>query len=154
MIVTIAKPDLDTVESNLDYLKFHHILYTNETDSPAIRESVRKLSSIPTSQHANVNQSKRGVEPASLQVYSWFDEYENLNQVPLTHEEVKNLMKKGKAAINNAETTLLDILWEELVDGPFFEDDRCETKDEETKANHSLNTQRPEQENGSTSRDD
>ncbi len=41
-----------------------------------------------------MNQSKTGVEPVSLQVYSWFDDYENLNQVPLTHEEVKNLDRK------------------------------------------------------------
>ncbi len=61
-------------------------------------------------------------------------------------------MKKGKAAINNAETTQPVILWEELVDGPFFGDDRCGTKDEEMKANQSLNTRRPEQETGSGER--
>ena len=76
---TPAKPEVDTVETDL----VHDVLGTRKNDSSTAGEDGREASPIPASQRANVNQSKRGAKPimVSLQVYNWFDDYENLNWV-------------------------------------------------------------------------
>ncbi len=46
-----------------------------------------------------MNLGKRGVEPVTLKVYHWFDDYENLDvSETLSPSQVKDLIKQGKVA--------------------------------------------------------
>ena len=59
-----------------------------------------------------------------MKVYHWFDDYENLDvNKTLSPSRVKALVNQGKVAKSHS-ITELEILWEDLVNGPYFGENR------------------------------
>ncbi len=79
----------------------------------------------PATNKANINEAKNGVVSTTLKVYSWFDEGEPGTATPgLTEQQVKTLVEAGKVAINRTNLHEPNILLEDLLNGPYFGDDR------------------------------
>ena len=117
-VSTLAKNQTDILLESIEHLKFSDLINSsNETMEKQVEAETEAVAS-------NVNLGKRGVEPVALKDYHWFDDYENLNvSGALSPSQVKDLINQGKVAKNHS-ITELEILWEDLVNGPHFGDGR------------------------------
>ncbi len=79
----------------------------------------------PEVNKADINEARNGVVPTTLKVYSWFDEGKPRPTRPgLTEQQVKTLVEAGKVATNRTNLHEPDIPLEDLLNGPYFGDDR------------------------------
>ncbi len=65
-----------------------------------------------------------GTIPVALKVYEWFDDSYDSNTSSLTHAEVNTAIRQGKVAVKMATVNEPEELIEELMNGPYFGDDR------------------------------
>ena len=69
----------------------------------------------------NGNLSKRGVEQVVLEVYRWFDDYENLDiDKTLCSSQVTDLTNQGKVAKSHSNPTERQIICQDLVKSSYF----------------------------------
>ncbi len=117
-VSTLVKTQSDIILDSLEHLTFT----LPEDERLPAQEQATQHSDTKTK---NVNLSKRGSEPVALKVYHWFDDYENLDtDEALSPSQVKDLFGQGKVAKNHSCLPELEIIWEDLVNGPYFGDDR------------------------------
>ena len=117
-VSTLSKNQTEILLESIEHLKFNDSTEdSNETKQSQIEPKADMAA-------GNVNLGKRGVELVALKVYHWFDDYENLDvKETLSPSQVRELINQGKVAKNHS-ITELEIVWEDLVNGPYFGDGR------------------------------
>ncbi len=118
-VSTPNKSQTEVLLKSIDHLEF------TDAENDQCGATEKQVGSFLETQKSNVNVSRGGVEPVALKVYHWFDDYENLDtNEMLIPSQVEDLTNQGKVAKNRLNPTELEILWEELVNGPFSGDRR------------------------------